>query len=99
MSDGLRAGEFTATHTGPLTAAQMRDGGDLAAYEWRTSGQAGRLIYAVRGYDRDLDAYVGSMLTAELAAAVVDEHNAAIRQAAGTDCQPLAAEVEVPDGR
>ncbi len=58
---------------------------DLAAYEWRTSGSGERLVYAMRGYDRDEDAYVGSMLTAELAAAVVEEHNAAIRDASSLD--------------
>ncbi len=54
---------------------------DLAAFEWRVGGHGDCPIFAVVGYDRDVDAAVGLMNTAELAAAVVEEHNAAIREA------------------
>lgn len=53
---------------------------DLAAYEWRVGGHGNCAIFAVVGYDRDADKAIGLMNTAELAAAVVGEHNAAIRQ-------------------
>ena len=53
---------------------------DLAAYEWRVGGHGNCGIFAMTGYDRDVDAAIGLMNTAELAAAVVEEHNAAIRQ-------------------
>ncbi len=99
LSDGLRAGEFTATHTGPLTAAQMR-GDDLAAYEWRVGGHGNCGILAMRGYDRDVDAAIGLMNTAELAAAVVDEHNAAITERAKAEGRAVRRRIaEAPDGR
>lgn len=52
---------------------------DLAAYEWRAGGHGDCGILAMTGYDRDADPVLGLMNTAVLAAAVVDEHNAAIR--------------------
>lgn len=51
---------------------------DLAAYEWRVGGHGNCSIFAMRGYDRDADMSIGLMTTPRLAAAVVDEHNAAI---------------------
>jgi RecJ-like exonuclease len=53
---------------------------DLAAYEWRVGGHGNCQILAIVDYDHDIDPVLGLMNTAVLAAAVVDEHNAAIRE-------------------
>ncbi len=49
-------------------------------YEWRVGRSLGRTIYAMVGYDREADVFVGIMETRELAAAVVKTHNEAIQE-------------------
>ncbi len=60
----------------------MSDQVGLEHYEWRVCDKTPRTIYAMRGYDRDKDDYVGQMLTPALSATVVAEHNRALRQEA-----------------
>ncbi len=51
---------------------------DLATYEWRTGGHGSCGIFAIGGCG-DTDMILGLMTTPRLAAAVVEQHNAAIR--------------------
>lgn len=79
------SGEMRSRVDWPAFAVQLKREFDercaiAARSEWRLGRGNGLAIYAMRGYDRDEDIYVGQMLTPELAAAVVEQHNAAIHQ-------------------